>query len=94
MARQTIGPATLRRNSAPLEGYGAASVQICLARGLDVPLARGPVSIESQTPPRASFPRSRGSRAAAPKPAPPAGAFNALTPAGVQVKGESTPLRA
>jgi hypothetical protein len=31
---------------------------------------------------------------AAPIPAPPVGAFNALTSAGVQVKGESTPLRA
>jgi hypothetical protein len=33
MARQTIGPATLGQNSAPLEGYGAASEQIHLARG-------------------------------------------------------------
>jgi hypothetical protein len=43
--------------------------------------------------PSSEFPsRSRASRATAPIPAPPVGAFNALTPAGVQVKGESTPL--
>jgi hypothetical protein len=120
-ARQTIGPATLGRNSTPLEGYSAAPVQIRLARGSvalssEVPsrsrvgrppsgtspcsgvgrppragprLDRGPNAPSSEFPPR-----SRALRAAAPVPAPPAGAFNALTPAGVQVKGESTPLRA
>jgi hypothetical protein len=60
--------------------------------GRPPPLARSPVSIESQTPPRASFHLARGHHR--PPPAPPAGAFNALTPAGIQVKGESTPLRA
>jgi hypothetical protein len=33
MPRQTIGPATLGQNSAPLEGYGTALRQIHLARG-------------------------------------------------------------
>jgi hypothetical protein len=104
----------------PLEGHGAAPVQLrlkCqplpqvrfrLARGSDAPssgtpprsgaerpLARGPVSIESQAPPRASFCLAREHHGpTASIPAPPAGAFNALTSAGTQVKGESTPLRA
>jgi hypothetical protein len=83
-------------------------VRLCLARGLDVPsgevpprsgagrpLERGPVSIESQAPPRASFRLARGYHGpAASIPAPPEGAFNALTFVGVQVKGESAPLRA
>jgi hypothetical protein len=57
-------------------------------------LAQGPVSIESRAPPRASFRLARGHHGpAASIPAPPAGAFNALTSAGAQVKGESTPLR-
>jgi hypothetical protein len=94
MARQTIDPATLGRNSAPLEGYDTTSVQIRLARGSDDPRVRGPVSIESQTPPQASFRLARGGHGAPPIPTPPAGAFNALTPAGVQVKREPTPLHA
>jgi hypothetical protein len=69
MARQTIGPATLGQNSAPLEGYGAASVQTHLARGSIAPSSGDPS-------------RSRVE------------SFNALTPAGVRVKGESTPLSA
>jgi hypothetical protein len=83
-------------------------VRFRLARGSDAPssgtpprsgpgrpLARGPVSIESQVPPRASFRLARGHHGpAASIPAPPEGAFNALTSAGAQVKGESTPLRA
>jgi hypothetical protein len=123
MARQTIGPATLGQNSAPLEGYSTTSRQIRLARGVDHPIERGSVSLKGRTtlerdsaslegwtppPPRASPrldrepnapsikspSRSRASRATAPIPAPPAGAFNALTPACVQVKGKSTPLHA
>jgi hypothetical protein len=111
MARQTIGPATLGRNSAPLEGYGTAPVQIRLARGsvapssevpshsrvgrpssgtpprsrAGLPLARGPASVESQAPPRASFRLARGvHRLATSILAPPAGAFNALTIAGAK----------
>jgi hypothetical protein len=105
---QTIGLATLRRNPAPLEGYGAAPVQLRLARGpvaplgevlsrsrLGRPLEQGPVSIESQAHPRANFRLARGHHGpAASIPAPLAGAFNALTSAGAQVKGDSTPLRA
>jgi hypothetical protein len=120
--RQTIVLATLGRNSAPLEGYGAAPVQLRLAcgsvassseapsrsrvgrplewdsaslGGWTPPLARGPALIESRAPPRASFCLARGDHEpTASIPAPPAGAFNALTSAGVKVKGESTPLRA
>jgi hypothetical protein len=119
---QTIGLGTLGRNSASLEGHGAAPVQLRLARGpvapsgevpshsrvgcpleqdsaslggWTPPLAQAPVSTESQAPPRAGFRLARGRHGpAASIPAPPAGAFNALTSAGVQVKGESTPLRA
>jgi hypothetical protein len=121
MVRQTIGPATLERNSAPLEGYGAAPVQIRLARGSVAPSSEVPsrsrvrrplewdsTSLGGWTPPRsrpsldrepsdprASFHLARGDHGpAAFIPAHPAGAFNALTSAGVQVKGESTPLRA
>jgi hypothetical protein len=46
-------------------------------------------------PPRASFRLARGGHGPLPPiPAPPAGAFNALTPAGVQVKRKPTPLHA
>jgi hypothetical protein len=83
-------------------------VRLCLARGsvapssgipprsgAERPLERGPVSIESRAPPRASLCLACGHHGpAASIPAPPAGAFNALTFAGAQVKGESTPLRA
>jgi hypothetical protein len=121
-ARQTIGPATLGQNSAPLEGYDAAPVQIRLARGSVTPssevLSRSRVGRPpSGTPPRSGagpppprawprldrgpnapsskfLSRSRASRAAAPIPAPPTGVFNALMPADVRFKGESTPLRA
>jgi hypothetical protein len=45
--------------------------------------------------PSSEFPsRSRGSQDTAPIHAPLVGAFNALTPAGIQVKGKPTPLRA
>jgi hypothetical protein len=105
---QTIGLATLGRNSAPLEGYGAAPVQLRLARGpvapsgevppcsrVGRPLARGLVSIESRAPPRASFHLARGHHGpAASIPTPPAGALNTLTFAGAQVKGDAAPLRA
>jgi hypothetical protein len=118
-ASHKIGPATLGRNSASLEGYGAASVQIRLARGSDAPSSEVPSRSRvgrpsSGTPPRSGagrpprtrprldrepnapsselLSRSRASRAAAPIPAPPTRAFNALTPADVRVKGESTPL--
>jgi hypothetical protein len=120
-ARQSIGPATLGRNPASLEGYGAAPVQIRLAHGSAAPSSEfpsrsraghplerdsaslggwtppraRPVSIESRAPPRASFRLARGNHGpAASIPAPLEGAFNALTTAGAQVKGESTPLRA
>jgi hypothetical protein len=97
-----------RYNLASLEGQSPPRVKFRLARGSDTPssgtpprsgarrpLARGPVSIESQAPPRASFRLTRGHHGpAASIPAPPTGAFNALTSAGDQVKGESTPLRA
>jgi hypothetical protein len=70
-------------------------VRFRLARGQDTPLAQGPVSIESQAPPRASSRLARGHHGPAVSiPAPPAGAFNTLTSAGARVKGESTPLRA
>jgi hypothetical protein len=126
MAHQTIGLATLGRNSASLKGHGAAPVQLCLDRGPVAPsgevpprsrvgrplgrdsaslggwtppgrptLERGPVSIESRAPPRASLRLARGYHGPTVSiPAPPAGAFNALTFAGAQVKDESTPLRA
>jgi hypothetical protein len=97
-----------RYNSASLEGRSPPRVKFRLARGPVAPsgevpprsgdgrpLERGPISIESQVPPRASFRLARGYHGpAASIPAPPAGAFNALTFAGVQVKGESVPLRA
>jgi hypothetical protein len=58
------------------------------------PLERGLVSIESRAPPRASFHLAQGRHGpAASIPAPPVGAFNALTFAGAQVKGESASLR-
>jgi hypothetical protein len=81
--------------SISLEGRTPPRAGLRLARGLDAPLARGPVSIESRAPPRASFCLARGHHGpAASILAPLAGAFNALTSAGTQVKGESTPLRA
>jgi hypothetical protein len=97
-----------RYNFASLVGRPPPRVRNRLARGSDAPssgtpprsgagrpLARGPISIESRAPPRASFRLARGHHgSAASIPAPPAGAFNALTSAGVQVKGKSMPLRA
>jgi hypothetical protein len=91
-----------------LESRSPPQVRLRLARGLDDPssgipprsrakhpLERGPVSIESRVPPRASFRLARGRHGlAASIPTPPTGAFNALTFAGAQVKGESTSLRA
>jgi hypothetical protein len=120
-AHQTIGLATLGRNSASLEGYGAAPVQLRLARGpvapsgevpprsgAGRPLERDSSSLGGWTAPRARprldreprapssefSSRSRASRARRFHTCSPAGAFNALTFAGAQVKGESTPLRA
>jgi hypothetical protein len=85
----------LGRGSASLGGWTPPRVRFRLARGLDAPLGRSPVSIESQEPPRASSRLARGHHGpAASICASPAGAFNALTSAGAQVKGESTPLRA
>jgi hypothetical protein len=77
----------------PRSGAGHPLGEVLSRSGARRPLKRGPVSIESQAPPRASFRLARGHHGpAASLPAPPAGAFNALTFAGVQVKGESTPL--
>jgi hypothetical protein len=95
-------------NSASIEGRPPPRVRFRLARGSVAPsggipphsgagrpLERGPVSIESRVPPRASIRLARGHhRPAASILALPAGAFNALTFAGAQVKDESTPLRA
>jgi hypothetical protein len=54
-----------------------------------------PSRSRAERPPRANFCLTRGYHGpAASIPAPPAGAFNALTFIGVQVKGESAPLRA
>jgi hypothetical protein len=76
-------------------GTDAPSSGIPPRSGAGCPLERGPVSIESRAPPRASFRLARGHHGpAAYTPAPSAGAFNELTFADVQVKGESTPLRA
>jgi hypothetical protein len=102
------GKALHRYNFASLEDRSPPRVKFRLARGSDAPssgisprsgagrpLTRGPVSIESRAPPRVSFRLARGHhRPAASTPAPPAGAFNTLTFAGAQVKGESTPLHA
>jgi hypothetical protein len=102
------GTTPLRYKSASLVGHSPPRVGICLTQGSDDPRAGHRLARGLNAPPRArprfdrepnapssEFPsRSRASRAVAPIPAPPAGAFNALTPAGVQVKGKSTPLRA
>jgi hypothetical protein len=102
------GTAPPRYNLASLEGQSLPRVRFRLARGpvarsdefpsrsrVGRPLGRNPVSIESQMPPRARFRLARGHHgSAASIPAPPTGAFNALTSACVQVNGESTPLRA
>jgi hypothetical protein len=91
---KTISPATLGRNSAPLEGYGAALLQIRLARGsVPPPLELGSASLEGRTPLRAGLRLAQGLSAPSsespsrsgrggrrPIPAPPAGAFNDLTP--------------
>jgi hypothetical protein len=58
------------------------------------PRARPRLDREPNAPSSECLSRSRGSRASAPIPSPPTGAFNALTTVGVQVKGESTPLHA
>jgi hypothetical protein len=107
-AHQEIGPATLGRNSAPLERNSDAPAQLCLAHGTVTPLSEVPSRSRvglppSGTPPRSGArcplscevpPRSRaerplervfvslegGHRPAASIPAPPVGAFNALTP--------------
>jgi hypothetical protein len=108
MAHQTFGLATHGRNTASLDGHGAARqtssslegwsppwVGFRLARGPVAPLGRGPASPEGWTPPRARFLLARGPHGpAASIPTPPIGAFNALTFASAQVKDESTPRRA
>jgi hypothetical protein len=106
---RAVGPATLRRNSASLEGHNTALTKPRLARGLAAPSGEVPphsrvghplwrvsapfegwtpprarsASLEGWPPPRAIQRLARGSHGlAAPVPAPPAGALNALTPAG------------
>jgi hypothetical protein len=77
-----------------VRGSVAPSGGIPPRSGAGHPLERGPVSIESRAPPRANLRLTRGYHGPAVSiPAPPAGAFNALTFAGAQVKDESTPLR-
>jgi hypothetical protein len=77
----------------PAQGSDAPSSEISPPSGTGGPLARGPVSIESRASPRASLCLARGYHGpAASITAPPAGALNALTFAGAQVKGESVPL--
>jgi hypothetical protein len=104
-AHQTGGPATLRWNSASLEGQGTALANLRLARGpvapssevpprsgAGRPLERGSASLGGSTAPRTRFRLARGPHGlAASIPAPPTGAFNALTFTGAQVKDESTP---
>jgi hypothetical protein len=69
-------------------------VSFRLARGPVAPLERGFASLGRWTPPRARFRFARGPHGpAASIPAPPKGAFNALTFAGARVKDESTPRR-
>jgi hypothetical protein len=79
-------------------------VRFRLTRGLDAPsgkipprsraghpLARGSASLEGWSPPWASLRLTQGPHGlAAPVPAPLTGAFNVMTPAGAQVKDEST----
>jgi hypothetical protein len=93
---------------ASLEGRSPPRVRFRLARGLGTPssgipprsgarrpLERGPISIESRAPPRAGFRLARGYHGpTAFILSLPAGAFNALTFAGAQVKDESMPRRA
>jgi hypothetical protein len=104
-AHQTGGPATLGWNSASLEGQGTALANLRLARGpvapssevpprsgAGRPLERGSASLGGSTAPRTRFRLARGPHGlAASIPAPPTGAFNALTFTGAQVKDESTP---
>jgi hypothetical protein len=87
--------------SASLVGRSPPRVSFRLARGSDAPssgtpprsgaerpLSWGSASIESRAPPRASFRLARGGhRPAASIPAPPTGAFNALTSTGAKSKG-------
>jgi hypothetical protein len=92
-SHQTFGPATLVQNS--LEGRGTALANFRLARGPVAPLERGSASLEGRSPPRVRSRLALGSHEpAASIPAPPTGAFNALTFAGAQVKDESAPRHA
>jgi hypothetical protein len=76
-------------------GAGTPSSGILPRSGAGRPLERGPVSIESSTPPRARCRLARGPHGPATSiHAPPTGALNALTCASAQVKDESTPRRA
>jgi hypothetical protein len=93
--RLARGPVAPSGEAPPRSGAGRPPSEVSPRSGAGRPLERGPVSIESQATPRASFSLARGYHGpAASIPAPPAGAFNALTFAGVQVKGESALLRA
>jgi hypothetical protein len=84
-----------RDKSASLEGHTTLEWDSASLKGWTSPPRVRPRLDQEPNAPSSEFPsRSRVSRAAAPIPAPPAGAFNALTPVGVQVKGESTPLHA
>jgi hypothetical protein len=84
-----------RFKSASLEGRITPERDSASLGGWTPPLARGPASVGGRATPRASFRLARGVHGpAASIPASPAGAFNALIFVGVQVKGESTPLRA
>jgi hypothetical protein len=74
------GQTTLERVSASLEGWTPPSREAPSQSRAKRPIERVSVSLEGITARR-------------PIPAPPAGAFNALTPAGIRVKGESMPLR-
>jgi hypothetical protein len=87
---RAVSLAPLGRNSASLEGHNTALTKPRLARGLDAPQVWS-ASLEGWSPPRASLRLVRGSHGlTAPAPAPPTRAFNALSPAGSQVKDEST----
>jgi hypothetical protein len=86
---------TLEWGSVSLEGRTALERDSASLEGWTPPPRARPRLDQEPNAPSSEFPsRERASRAAIPISAPPAGAFNALTPAGIQVKGESTPLRA
>jgi hypothetical protein len=59
-AHQTVGLATLGRNSASLEGHGAELLKLRLARGLVAPSGEVPPRSGAGRPPRAGFRLARG----------------------------------